>query len=114
MENIKIKVKIGKDNNIYNASLNNNKIYFVDRDEDKTVNILDLKENTLKRDNNKYYLKLMFIKGKETDVVLEDKTLNKKLNMKLFTKSIKKSEKYIEIIYTLNEEEFKITIERVI
>lgn len=121
MENFKAYVTISK-NNIENKDLVNvfydfkkKYLYYVDNDNNKTVNILDLKTNTFKRDNDDIYLTIKFSLNKTTKNMMEVKSLNKNIQLNIKTLSLKKEkDKNIEIRYILENEEYLYKLERVI
>ena len=88
-----------------------NYLYYIESDDEKTVNIYDYKNNILKRDNEKIYLELKFDMKKKTIGTLEIKDLNKKIELDIETKKLIKTDKLLEIRYILNDDEFIYKIE---
>lgn len=97
----KIKVIINEEELITEGTITNESIKYTE--DNGTNTILDLKNNTLVRENNDIYMKYDFNEKKGT---LEVKELNKVLDLKIDTVHIYRDEKVIEIKYNIDKEEF--------
>ena len=93
--NVKITIKSNEEKTSYevNASYDKEKeyIYYVEKDDLKTVAIFSYKENILKRDNEKMYLELNFVNNKKTTNTMTLKDLNQTSYIELFTNKIVKN-----------------------
>lgn len=70
---------------------------------------LNLKEKTLTRKNNDYYLKYKLLENKETENEIKIKELNQSLFLKIKTDKFKIEKNKVEIIYTILDSNEKIT-----
>ena len=77
-------------------------LYFVEEDSDKTVNIFNFKDKTLKRDNDKMYLELKFDLDNKTKNILMLKDIKENLDLEIINNELNINEKEINIRNNLN------------
>lgn len=111
MEKIKAQIIITTedDQTIINTNLNieNNIIEYFEDDEEKTIAIFNLENNTLKRDNLKMYMELLFKEKEETiNNILQIKDIKKEMNIPVYTSKIIRKKNYLKIIYNIDKTEF--------
>ncbi len=114
--NAKITVKNKEETILNEIDVNYDKekqyVYYIEKDDLKTVTIFNYKENILKRDNEKMYLELKFENNKTTTNNMFLKELGKKIELDLFTNKIIKNKENIEIEYNLFDEKYIYKIEK--
>ncbi len=81
------------------------------QEEDQTKVILNLKNYSLKRENDKINMYYLFQKGKETKGIIKIKEYEKNLDIKIKTTKLERKNKNIEIKYIIENEEFLYKIE---
>lgn len=111
MKNIKgtITITSSEEKNEMNVDINitNSTIWYIEKDVKRTIAIYNYKENTLERDNEELYLKYKFKENKKTNNnILEIKSMNKSTNIEIFTKKIYKTNNYLKVIYSIDDNEF--------
>ena len=83
------------------------------QEEDKTKVILNLKDFTLTRENNKIKLYYIFQKDKETIGKIELKEYHKSLDVNIKTTKLERKNNNMEIRYIIENEKFLYRIEEI-
>ena len=91
---------------------NEKNLYYVEKDDLRTVNIYDYKNNIIKKDNDDIYLELKFDINKPTKNKLVLKRENKEFILDIETKEIIQDQNSIKINYSLNDQDYLYKIEK--
>ena len=83
------------------------------QEEDKTKVILNLKNYSLTRENDKMKMYYLFQKDKETLGKIKIKEYDKNIDIKIKTKKLERKKNNIEIIYIIENEKFLYKIEEI-
>lgn len=112
-----IKIKVLVENKMIKQHLTTTAIFQEStikyQEEDKTKVILNLKNSSLIRENDKLRMNYLFKKNKETKGNVFFKEYQKSIDIILKTTSIKKKNKNIEIRFTIENDEFLYRIEEI-
>ena len=76
-----------------------------------TTVVFDQKKKSLYRENKDLQMKYSFIEEKETEGTIKIKELNKELSIMIHTKKVRIDNKKIEIIFTIEDNEFIYQVE---
>ena len=82
------------------------------KEKDETLTAFDYLNNILKRNNNEMSLEFKFTKGEITNNKIFIKELNKEIEVEILTKEILKDDKFIKIVYVMNDVLFEYTLEK--
>ena len=95
----------------YNAIFhpNQNEITYKEKDDTKTK--FNLKSLKLRRENKELIMEYLFKQEQSTIGIVEIKSLQKRVELNLKTKKILQSKDKVEIIYQIEEEQYKYKLE---